>query len=55
MKITLDIPDTTRLMFVNYAFIEDSGSILMGCKQIDTEMLKDGAEYNLKRNERDGL
>lgn len=50
MKITLDCPEGTCVMFVNYVFQSLDG-ILMGSKAIDTAMLVDGAEYKLMGKE----
>ena len=46
MKITIDCPSKTHLMFINYVYRDDK-FMMMGCKSIETDMLYDGAEYKL--------
>lgn len=41
VKITLEIPDTTACVFVNYVFYENTG-MSMASRSIDTDELKSG-------------
>lgn len=41
MKITIEIPDTTACMFLNYVFGTSSG-MSMACKQISTDDIQIG-------------
>lgn len=47
MKITLDIPDTTRCAFFNYVY-QGSTAMLVGCKLLDSSDLKEGAEIKIE-------
>lgn len=41
MKITIEIPDTTACVFVDYVFMENTG-MSMASKPIDTNELRSG-------------
>ena len=41
MRITIEVPDTTRCAFFNYIYTTSTG-MNMGVKQIDTEDMKGG-------------
>lgn len=55
MKITIELPDTTRLAFINYVCF-DNGTLRMGVKQLDNDNIKEAkAEYqSLVGKEDDG-
>ncbi len=46
MKITLEMPDSTKCAFVNYVYVERDG-IVMRSKGLDTGDLVDGAEIKI--------
>ena len=52
MKITLDMPDTTRCAFLNYVY-RDGVSMMIRCKLLDSSDLKDGAEIKIEPKEPD--
>ena len=45
MKITIYVPETTVLIFANYAYAENDGTLMMGVKQIASHEIEDGAEF----------
>lgn len=47
MKITLDLPDTTRCASINYVY-QNGVSMMIGCKLLDSSDLKDGAEIKIE-------
>lgn len=49
MKITLDIPDTTLCVFINYVFTNKyTYGINMGVKSLDSDDLIDGNEIKVE-------
>lgn len=45
MKITIELPDTTKLVFVNHAYV-DNGVLMMAVKQLDGDGIEEAkAEY----------
>ena len=46
MKITLELPDSTKCAFVNYVYCERDG-IVMRSQGLDTGDLVDGAEIEI--------
>lgn len=47
MKITLDLPDTTRCASINYVY-QNGVYMMVGCKLLDSSDLKDGAEIKIE-------
>lgn len=52
MKITIDLPDTSRCAFLNYVYQSD-GAMLISCKLLDSGDLKDGAQIKIEPKEPD--
>ena len=52
MKITLDLPDTTRCAFLNCVFIGSDG-LMIGSKPIDSDDLKNGAVVKIEEPGKD--
>lgn len=50
MKITLDLPDTTRCAFLNCVF-QGSDGLMIGSRVIGSDDLKDGAEVKIEELE----
>lgn len=55
MKITIELPDTTKAVFVNYAYV-DNATLMMAVTQMDDDDIKEAkAEYrSLAEKEDDG-
>lgn len=45
MKITINVPETTVLIFANYAYVDKDGTLMMEVKQISSDDIEDGAEF----------
>lgn len=50
MKITLELPDSTKCAFVDYVYYE-RGGIVMRSQGLDTGDLVDGAEIKIAEDE----
>ena len=42
MKITLELPDTTALGFMNFAYINEQNTMMLASVSIDSSDLKNG-------------
>lgn len=47
MKLTLDLPETIKCVFVNYVYEHDN-AMMISCKLLDSSDLKDGAEIKIE-------
>ena len=52
MKITLDLPDTTRCAFLNCVF-RGSDGLMIGSRPIDSDDLKNGAIVKIEEPKKD--
>lgn len=50
MKITIEVPDSTKCVNISLVYQSDSWSMAMAASMFGAEELKDGAEFQVPKN-----
>ena len=50
MKITIEVPDSTKCVNISLVYQSDSWSMAMAASMFGSEELKDGAEFQVPKN-----